>query len=68
MKQLFQRYIALVVMYLMTILWSNNYVYSQEFKSSTPDESRFSKVVLAEKLDEPTEMCVLDKDRVLFIQ
>lgn len=68
MKQLFQRYIARCVVYLMAILWLNNYVYSQAFKSSIPDESRFSKVVLAEKLDEPTEMCVLDKDRVLFIQ
>lgn len=33
-----------------------------------PEENRFTKVVLAEKLDEPMELCVLGDGRVLFIQ
>lgn len=33
-----------------------------------PAENRFTKVVLAEKLDEPTEMAVLKDGRVLFVE
>jgi cytochrome c len=33
-----------------------------------PEENRFTKVVLDEKLDEPTEMAVLKDGRVLFVQ
>jgi len=33
-----------------------------------PDENRFTKVVLAEKLDEPVELVVLNDNRVLFIE
>ncbi|UHG90052.1 PQQ-dependent sugar dehydrogenase [Spirosoma oryzicola] len=33
-----------------------------------PDENRFTKVVLAEKLNEPLEMAVLPDERVLFIE
>jgi cytochrome c len=33
-----------------------------------PDENRFSKVVLDEKLDEPVELAVLPDSRVLFIE
>jgi cytochrome c len=39
-----------------------------DFSKARPEENRFTKVVLQEKLDEPTELSVLDKDRVLFIQ
>jgi cytochrome c len=39
-----------------------------DFTKARPEENRFTKVVLQEKLDEPTELSVLDKDRVLFIQ
>jgi cytochrome c len=39
-----------------------------DFTKARPEENRFTKVVLEEKLDEPTELSVLDKDRVLFIQ
>jgi cytochrome c len=39
-----------------------------DFTKSRPEENRFTKVVLEEKLDEPMELTVLDKDRVLFIQ
>ncbi len=39
-----------------------------DFSKARPEENRFTKVVLEEKLDEPTELSVLDKDRVLFIQ
>lgn len=41
---------------------------SVDFTKSRPEENRFTKVVLEEKLDEPTELSVLDKDRILFIQ
>ena len=33
-----------------------------------PEENRFTKVVLAEKLDEPVELAVLPGERVLFIE
>lgn len=38
------------------------------FSKSKPDENRFQKIVLAEKLDEPMELTPLDADRILFIQ
>lgn len=41
---------------------------SLDYTKSRPEENRFTKVVLKEKLDEPTEISVLDNDRVLFIQ
>jgi cytochrome c len=39
-----------------------------DFSKARPEENRFTKVVLEEKLDEPVELTLLDKDRVLFIQ
>ncbi len=39
-----------------------------DFSKSRPEENRFTKVVLADKLDEPMELSVLDNDRILFIQ
>jgi cytochrome c len=39
-----------------------------DFSKSRPEENRFTKVVLKDKLDEPMELTLLDKDRVLFIQ
>ena len=39
-----------------------------DFSKARPEENRFTKVVLAEKLDEPMELSVLDNDRILFIQ
>lgn len=39
-----------------------------DFTLSRPEENRFSKIVLADKLDEPMELTLLDDNRVLFIQ
>ncbi len=39
-----------------------------EFSRARPEENRFTKVVLAEKLDEPVELAVLPGERVLFIE
>ena len=39
-----------------------------DFSKARPEENRFTKVILKEKLDEPTEISVLDNDRILFIQ
>lgn len=39
-----------------------------DFAKARPEENRFTKVVLAEKLDEPMELTVLDEERVLLIQ
>ncbi len=39
-----------------------------DYSKSRPEENRFSKVVLLEKLDEPIELSLLDPERVLFIQ
>lgn len=39
-----------------------------DFSKSKPEENRFSKVVLKEKLDEPMELCILDNDRILLIE
>ncbi|WP_310586688.1 ThuA domain-containing protein [Marinilongibacter aquaticus] len=39
-----------------------------DFSKARPEENRFTKVVLEEKLDEPMELTLLDKDRILFIQ
>ncbi|HEV7595729.1 MAG TPA: ThuA domain-containing protein [Gemmatimonadaceae bacterium] len=39
-----------------------------DFARARPEENRFTRVVLAEKLDEPVELAVLPGDRVLFIE
>lgn len=39
-----------------------------DYRKSRPEENRFTKVVLEEKLDEPMELSVLNDGRVLFIQ
>ncbi len=39
-----------------------------DYALARPEENRFTKVVLAEKLDEPMELALLDEERVLFIQ
>jgi cytochrome c len=39
-----------------------------DFGRARPEENRFTKVVLAEKLDEPVELAVLPGERVLFIE
>ncbi len=42
--------------------------YSQVHTRKMPEENRFAKVVLEEKLDEPMELTVLPDNRVLFIE
>ncbi len=42
--------------------------YKQASSIRVPDENRFSKVILAEKLNEPMELAVLNDRRVLFIE
>ncbi len=42
--------------------------YTQTKIKRLPEENRFSKVVLEEKLDEPMELTVLPDNRVLFIE
>ncbi|MDQ6871826.1 MAG: ThuA domain-containing protein [Gemmatimonadota bacterium] len=39
-----------------------------DFGRARPEENRFTRVVLAEKLDEPIELAVLPDERVLFIE
>jgi cytochrome c len=39
-----------------------------DYSRVRPDENRFTKVTLAEKLDEPMELTLLDENRVLFIE
>ena len=39
-----------------------------DYSKSKPEENRFSKVVLAEKLNEPMELSVLNDGRILFIE
>jgi cytochrome c len=39
-----------------------------DFSKSRPEENRFTKVILEEKLDEPMELSVLNDGRILFIQ
>ena len=39
-----------------------------DFSRARPEENRFTKVVLAQKLDEPVELAVLPDERVLFIE
>ena len=39
-----------------------------DFSRARPEENRFTKVVLAEKLEEPVELAVLPDARVLFIE
>ncbi|CCH02692.1 hypothetical protein FAES_4693 [Fibrella aestuarina BUZ 2] len=41
---------------------------SLDFAKARPEENRFAKVVLEEKLDEPMELSVLGDGRILFIQ
>ncbi|GAB3985448.1 hypothetical protein GCM10028807_00720 [Spirosoma daeguense] len=45
-------------------LWA----YSARPLDEKPDENRFTKVVLAEKLNEPLEMAILPDERVIFIE
>ena len=49
---------------LLLVLLFSNVVFAQK----APDENRFTKVVLAEKLDEPMELTALKDGRVLFIE
>ncbi len=39
-----------------------------DFSRARPEENRFTKVVLAQKFDEPIELAVLPDERVLFIE
>ncbi|MCE7042373.1 ThuA domain-containing protein [Dyadobacter sp. CY312] len=39
-----------------------------DFSKARPEENRFTKVILQEKLDEPMELSVLNDGRILFIQ
>ena len=39
-----------------------------DFSKARPEENRFTKVVLKDKLDEPIELAILDNDRVLFVE
>lgn len=39
-----------------------------DYSKSRPEENRFAKVVLLEKLDEPVELSLLDPERILFVQ
>ncbi|MGH7604069.1 MAG: ThuA domain-containing protein [Gemmatimonadaceae bacterium] len=39
-----------------------------DFSRARPEENRFTRVVLTEKLDEPVELAVLPDERVLFIE
>ncbi|MGI8637826.1 MAG: PQQ-dependent sugar dehydrogenase [Segetibacter sp.] len=39
-----------------------------DYSKSKPEENRFSKVVLAEKLNEPMELSVLNDEDILFIE
>ncbi len=39
-----------------------------DYSKSKPEENRFSKVVLAEKLNEPMELSVLNDEHILFIE
>lgn len=39
-----------------------------DYSKARPEENRFTKVVLADNLDEPIELTLLDENRVLFIQ
>ena len=39
-----------------------------DYRRARPEENRFTKVVLAEKLEEPVELAVLPDERVLFIE
>ncbi len=41
---------------------------TSDFSRARPEENRFTKVVLAQKLDEPVELAVLPNERVLFIE
>ena len=42
--------------------------YSKVRSKQMPEENRFTKVVLEEKLEEPVELTMLDNNRVLYIQ
>ncbi|GGB99690.1 ThuA domain-containing protein [Dyadobacter sediminis] len=47
-----------------------NYVMASklDYSKARPEENRFTKKILASKLDEPTELVVLDDQRVLFAE
>ncbi len=42
--------------------------YSAVKREPVPEESRFTKVIIEEKLDEPTELAVFSDDRLLYVQ
>ncbi len=39
-----------------------------DYSKARPEENRFTKVVLADKLDEPMELAILNEEKILFIQ
>lgn len=46
----------------------NRLNYKKAYTPRVPEENRFTKVVLAERLDEPMQLAVLPDERVLFIE
>lgn len=56
------------ICFLIPLLWYCTPKEEDPFATIKPDESRFKKVTLVEKLDEPMELEVLDNGDVLFIE
>ena len=56
--------------FLKHVLGGLHYVMAKQldYSKSRPEENRFTKTVLAEMLDEPTELVVLDDHRILFTE
>ena len=54
------------ILALLVLVISNSF--TSNLFAQAPDESRFTKVVLGEKLDEPMEMTLLKDGRVLFVE
>jgi len=62
---LFLRHIQGALTY---VIGGNGLDYGKSVSQRVPEENRFSKVVLADSLDEPTELAIMDDETVLFIQ
>lgn len=62
---------TIMIVFLFAFTPENEFVPVTDFRPAPggdTEEVRFTKIVLAEKLDEPIELAVLDKGRILFIE
>lgn len=61
-------FLSIILFSAMVIVFASCQMEEEKFVTEKPEDSRFTKVALVEKLDEPMELEVLSDGRVIFIE